>query len=79
MKKPAFYSIFVFIFCTITLNGQVITIGDSGDYPNLEAAESNVTAGDTLLLQAQIFDDGTQFLSNLNGTASAPIVILAER
>ncbi|MCB0663891.1 MAG: right-handed parallel beta-helix repeat-containing protein, partial [Saprospiraceae bacterium] len=35
-------------------------------------------AGDTLLLQSQIFEDGTQFLENLNGTPSASIVLLAE-
>lgn len=57
---------------------QPITIGATGDYPNLAAAESVVTAGDTLLLQAQTFSDGTQFLENLSGTPTAPIVILAE-
>jgi hypothetical protein len=57
---------------------QIITIGDSGDYPNLEVAENFITAGDTLLLQSQTFSDGTQFLENLNGMESAPIVILAQ-
>lgn len=57
---------------------QTITIGSSGDFPNLEAAENFITPGDTLLLQSQTFSDGTQFLENLNGTASAPIVILAQ-
>ncbi len=66
---------------TISLSStfaQPLTIGASGDFPNLEAAESSITAGDTLMLQAQVFSDGTQFLENLNGTESAPIVILAE-
>jgi hypothetical protein len=57
---------------------QVITIGTTGDYPNLEAAENFITPGDTLLLQAQTFADGTQFLENVNGTAAAPIIIVAE-
>jgi hypothetical protein len=56
----------------------VITIGTTGDYPNLEAAENFITPGDTLLLQAQTFADGTQFLENVNGTAAAPIIIVAE-
>ncbi|MEM6378201.1 MAG: hypothetical protein AAF705_08305, partial [Bacteroidota bacterium] len=58
--------------------GQVITIGDTGDFPTLSAAQNSITPGDTLLLQAQVFSDGTQFLTNINGTATAPIVILAE-
>ncbi|WP_235298192.1 right-handed parallel beta-helix repeat-containing protein [Portibacter marinus] len=58
-------------------NAQVITIGATGDFSNLEAAESSVMPGDTLLLQSQVFQDGTQFLT-LNGTESKPIVIKAE-
>ena len=57
---------------------QIITIGTSGDFPNLEAAENFITAGDTLLLQSQTFSDGTQFLENLNGTELSPIVIIAQ-
>jgi hypothetical protein len=60
------------------LSGQVITIGSTGDYPTLSAAESFISAGDTLLLQAQIFSNGTQFLTGINGTPSQPIVIKAE-
>ena len=56
----------------------IITIGNSGDFPNLEAAENFIQAGDTLLLQSQIFSDGSQFLEDLNGTEQAPIVIMAE-
>ena len=73
------------IFCSIALcfqlnvsYAQVIKIGDNGDFPNLEAAENSVEAGDTLLLEAQIFSNGSQFLEDLNGTPDAPIVILAE-
>lgn len=62
-----------------TAYGQIITVGDNGDYPTLEAAESFIRAGDTLLLQSQVFSDGTQFLENLTGTATSPIVILAEK
>jgi hypothetical protein len=76
--KHLFTSLFLFIIHLQIAFTQVITIGTTGDYPNLEAAEGFVTAGDTLLLQAQTFSDGTQFLENLNGTSSSPIVILAE-
>ena len=61
-----------------SITSQVITIGNSGDFPNLEAAENSITAGDTLLLQPQTFSDGTQFLENLSGTESSPIVIIAQ-
>ena len=58
-------------------NAQIITIGSTGDYNNLEAAESFVSPGDTLLLQPQVFSDGAQFLT-LNGTEDKPILIIAE-
>ncbi len=66
-----------FCFQPIAIS-QVITIGNGGDYLNLEAVESVVVPGDTLLLLAQVFSDGAQFLENLNGTALSPIVIIAE-
>jgi hypothetical protein len=78
MKNCQFTFLFLFLSLCIS-KAQVITIGQSGDFPNLEAAASTVQAGDTLLLQAQVFSDGTQFLENLNGTSAAPIVILAEQ
>lgn len=57
---------------------QIITIGTTGDFPNLEAAESFISPGDTLLLQSQLFQDGAQFLTNINGTSNQPIIIKAE-
>ena len=60
------------------LQAQTITIGDTGDFPNLSSAASSITPGDTLLLQAQVFSNGTQFLYDIHGTAAAPIVIKAE-
>ena len=74
-----FYSLLALMLLScFPLNSQIITIGDNGDFPNLEAAATSISAGDTLLLESQIFDDGTQFLNNLKGTSTAPIVILAE-
>ena len=74
--------LFTLLLCQIIhlqiATSQIITIGNSGDFPNLEAAESAITAGDTLLLLSQTFSDGTQFLENLNGTESSPIVIIAQ-
>jgi len=67
-----------FFLLPISIKAQVITIGTNGDFPNLESAESSINAGDTLLLESQVFSDGTQFLENLNGTSLAPIVIMAE-
>ena len=59
------------------VHAQSITIGDTGDYPNLEAAASNITAVDTIIFQSQIFDDGTQFLYDVNGTEDLPIVLMS--
>ena len=66
------------LFLLNVAQGQVITVGDSGDFPTLSAAESSIAAGDTILLQPQVFSNGSQFLNNLIGTATAPIVIMAE-
>ncbi len=63
---------------TSIVHGQKITIGETGDYPNLSAAASIIQAGDTLEMQSQVFTDGTQFLYDLEGTAEAPIVIIAK-
>lgn len=60
------------------LFSQTITVGTTGDFPNLEAAESSIAAGTTVILQSQTFSDGTQFLNDLAGTAQNPIVIQAE-
>ena len=70
--------VLILFHIAISINGQTITIGASGDYPTLSAAEPFISAGDTLLLQAQVFSNGTQFLNDLNGTSQAPIVIKAE-
>ena len=76
--KHLFTLLFFLAFHDSITNAQIVTIGTSGDYPNLEAAENFITAGDTLLLQSQTFSDGTQFLENLNGTELSPIVIMAQ-
>ncbi len=73
--KPLFV-LFLLVF-SFSVQGQTITIGDAGDYPTLSATESILEAGDTVLLLDQIFDDGTQFLTNVQGTAGNPIVIMA--
>ncbi|MEZ4951668.1 MAG: right-handed parallel beta-helix repeat-containing protein [Saprospiraceae bacterium] len=78
MKNCPFTFLFLFLSLCIS-NAQIITIGQTGDFPNLAAAASSVQAGDTLLVQAQVFSDGIQFLENLNGTPNAHIVILAEQ
>lgn len=74
-------SLFLIFSLVLSLNysiGQVIRIGDTGDYPNLEAAANVISGGDTLLLESQVFDDGSQFLYDLIGTQNQPIVILAQ-
>jgi hypothetical protein len=56
---------------------QVITVGPSGDYPSLNDAETNIAAGDTVMILDGVYDDGTQHLDELHGTANEPIVIMA--
>jgi hypothetical protein len=76
--KPHLTLLFLFVL-QFQIAAQIIKIGANGDYLNLAAAEKMIDAGDTLLLQAQTFSDGTQFLENLHGSESAPIVIIAEK
>ena len=68
----------LFNLMAILTSAQVLTVGNSGTYLTLEDAAPFATPGDTLLLEAQVFSNGTQFIDGLNGTASDPIVILAE-
>lgn len=60
------------------LLGQTIYIGTGGDFMNLSAAQSSISPGDTIVIKNQIFNDGAQFLYNVNGSASNPVVIIAE-
>jgi len=70
--------LFVFLLIIFNSSAQTITIGDTGDYPTLSAAANAIVPGDTLLFQSQIFDDGAQFLYNVNGTAAQPIVLKSQ-
>jgi hypothetical protein len=56
--------------------GQNITVGPNGDFPNLAAAESAMSPGDTVFVMDAIYEDGTQFLT-INGMPDEPIVIKA--
>ena len=71
------YSFCLLLFSCTPYWAQVISIGDTGDYLNLEAAASAnaINLGDILLFQSQIFDDGTQFLYDINGSIDQPIVL----
>ncbi|MGH1388322.1 right-handed parallel beta-helix repeat-containing protein [Kordia sp.] len=72
-----FCTLLIVFLCQVRLNAQIITIGDTGDYPTLNAVEDFVSPGDTLMLQSQTFT-GFQSWFDISGTPSAPIVIMAE-
>ncbi len=76
--KNLFVLLILQLFSIECILSQIITVGETGDYPNLEAAENFISPGDTLLLQPQLFQDGSQFLEDVNGTASFPVVIKAQ-
>ena len=81
-SQPIFNCLLILFLLGMNVQGnklaaQVISIGVTGVYPTLEDAEPFITPGDTLLLQSQVFSNGSQFLT-LNGTAAKPIVIMAE-
>jgi len=73
------YCICLLVITHLKLHAQNITIGDTGDYSNLESAVSsiNINPGDTLFFQSQIFDDGAQFLYDINGTIDQPVVLMS--
>lgn len=63
---------------SISIYGQPITVGNGGDFASLDAAESSIGPGDTVLLLDGIYSQGTQFLDELHGTENAPIIIMAQ-
>ncbi len=73
--------IYLAVFILLSLNvatSQTLTVGSTGDYATLRLAAQSASPGDTILLQAEVFSNGTQSISNLAGTKDAPIVIMAE-
>lgn len=70
--------VFFLVFGIQIVSSKTIVVGDSGDYATLSAAEAFIEAGDTVILQAQVFSNGSQFLEGINGTAENPVVIMAE-
>ena len=69
--------LFALIAGTNLASGQNITVGPTGDFPNLEAAESSMDPGDTVILLDHTYTDGAQFLT-INGLHENPIVIMAQ-
>ncbi len=61
-----------------SLNSQVITVGTTGDYLTLNAASSFINPGDTVIVQNEVFTNGSQYMGDIKGTAAEPIVIIAE-
>lgn len=70
--------LFAFVFIPYTVFVQPITVGAGGDYPTLSAAAPAIAAGDTVLVLNGVYSNGSQFLENLHGTATEPIVIQAQ-
>ena len=74
----------IIIYCILLTNlcsplrARILVIGDSGDYTTLSAAEEFILPGDTLMLQNQNFDDGSQFLEDINGLKDSPILIKSD-
>ncbi len=62
----------------IAVHGATLTVGTGGQYSTLSAAAQVATAGDTLLVLDGLYNSGTQWISNLSGTAAQPIVIRAQ-
>ena len=75
MKLLSFY--LICLWQSAALYSQTITIGTGGDFPTLEAAESQMDPGDTVVILDGIHTMGAQFLT-INGTLNDPIVIRAE-
>ena len=59
-------------------NCTTYTIGTTGDFATLDAAESTVQSGDTLLVLNGMITNDRQYLDDLHGTISDPIVIIAQ-
>ncbi|NND05814.1 MAG: T9SS type A sorting domain-containing protein [Saprospiraceae bacterium] len=68
----------IIFFSFSTMYAQVISVGQGGDFATLAAAESSISAGDTVIILDGTFSQGAQFLADLNGSAISPIIIKAE-
>jgi hypothetical protein len=70
----------IFLLCTVPtfLFSTSIQIGPNGDFDTLSDAAPFANPGDSLVLEATIFSDGTQFIEDLNGTVDDPIYILGQ-
>lgn len=77
-SKFRYLTLLIALLCSIHLWAQPITIGTGGDFTTLSDAESSLVPGDTVIILNQLFNDGTQFLVNVSGTSSDPIVIMAQ-
>jgi hypothetical protein len=59
---------------TLTLFARIVNVGTGYAYSSPAALQNQLRAGDTVLIHAGNYT-GTFFLSNISGTAGAPIVI----
>lgn len=59
------------------LPARILHVGSGQPYANLQQAASNAQAGDTIFVHSGVYPGG-QYMTNLRGTPSAWITILAE-
>jgi len=57
---------------------QSYTVGNGGDFPTLSQAASSLNPGDVVTILNQVFSDGPQYLSDINGLPNQPITIIAQ-
>lgn len=60
------------------LFSQNITIGPGGDFRTLSEANGTISAGDSVMVLNGVYQDGSQFLYDLKGNPSNPILIYAQ-
>lgn len=66
-----------FILCHQFLSARILHVGSGQPYANLQQAASNAQSGDTIFVHSGVYQGG-QYITNLRGTPSAWITILAE-
>lgn len=75
--KHRFYLLLTLLFAIPSIAAsRTLEVGPSGTYANLEAAAAQAEPGDTILFRAGIYAGG-EHVSNLQGTPSAWITIMA--
>lgn len=78
MNTRSIITILLFVLCNGANSQTTYYVGASETYQSLSELDGILVPGDSIILRNEVFEDGTQFLNQANGTLTQPIVIIGE-